>query len=481
MSESPNTQGASYPSLDIAKSANRARTHACAALISAVEPYSPADDAGFTAGCHITAVDGQPLRDIIDWRWLSSELEMDVSYIDTEGDEGCVYLERDEGQDWGFSFEGLVFDDVIQCRNACTFCFMHQLPRGLRPSLTLRDDDFRLSFLVGTFVTLTNLTAEDEARILEQCITPLRVSLQTSNAEVRRRLIGKHAAHGLEAFDRLLEAGIEAHAQIVLVPGENDGEILKETLEWAYARPGILTVGIVPLGYTKHQTRFTRSFNSPEAAAGVLRAIEPFQARALDERQSAWVYAADEFYRNALGKRLLAELPAAEFYGDFELFEDGVGIVRATIDDWRVAQESGAIERAGAAAKRAGVRVRLVAGCAQREFLDALIDEAGIASWFEPLYVQNEFFGGNVDVTGLLVGEDIAAAVAKARAHACAPELYVVSNVVLNDDGILLDDMTMGDVESVAGCAVSVVSCSPREYFGEIEALADTAAARCKE
>ena len=170
------------------------------------------------------------MRDLIDWRWLSAEDEITVGYIDLDGEAGEVDLFRDEGEDWGFEFDGVVFDGVKQCRNACIFCFMRQLPDDMRASLTLRDDDFRLSFLAGTFVTFTNLSAEDEARIIEQHISPLRVSLHVSNPEVRRRIIGKHAAHGIEVLDRLLAAGIEFHAQIVLMPDENDGEVLRETL-----------------------------------------------------------------------------------------------------------------------------------------------------------------------------------------------------------------------------------------------------------
>ena len=492
MIDSSQATHAAYPNADIAREAREARTSAQPrATIAAVTPDSPAYDAGFEPRCAITSVDGCPVRDIIDWRWLSAEDEIEVGYIDLDGDEGAIVLERDEGEDWGFEFEGLVFDRVIQCRNACTFCFMHQLPRGLRSSLYLRDDDFRLSFLVGTFVTLTNLSAQDEARIIEQRISPLRVSLQASNADVRRRLIGKHAQHGLEAFDRLLDAGIEAHVQIVLVPGENDGDQLEETLSWAYERPGILTVGIVPLGYTKHQTRFTHSFDEPDAARAVLATVEAFQRRAQAERAHAWVYAADEFYCNAYGDAVIDHLPEACVYDDFELFEDGVGIVRTVVDDWRRADVEGIIAQAGARAKEADVSVRMIAGMAQKPFLDALVRESGIDSWFAPLYVQNAFFGGNVDVTGLLVGEDIARAVQSAVQSAAseaagAPDapgqtIFAIPDVVLNDDGVLLDDMTMDALNTAAGARVAVVSCSPYEYFQQIEQLVSAHASRAGE
>ena len=262
-----------YPPQDVAKQAaqstggrKRRIPEPPKAVIESVLPESPADDAGFTPGCIITSVDGQPVRDMIDWRWLTADDVITLGYTDTDGDSGEVELERYEGEEWGFEFSGVVFDGVKQCRNACIFCFMRQLPDDMRPSLTLRDDDFRLSFLSGTFVTFTNLSAEDEARIIEQHISPLRVSLHASNPEVRRRIIGRHAQHGIEVMDRLLAAGIEFHAQIVLMPDENDGDALRETLDWAYARPGILDICIVPLGFTKHQTCFTKSFNDPVAA-----------------------------------------------------------------------------------------------------------------------------------------------------------------------------------------------------------------------
>lgn len=434
------------------------------ALITAVEPDSPAYDAGFEPGCYLTSVDGSPLRDIIDWRWLSADDVIEVGYIDLDGEEGSVELVREEGEPWGFDFEGVVFDAVKLCRNACTFCFMHQLPAHMRPSLSMRDDDFRLSFLSGTFVTLTNLTSEDEARIVEQRISPLRVSLHAVDAAARRSLIGRHAQHGLDALDRLLCCGIEVHAQIVLVPGENDGAILKETLEWAYARPGILNIGIVPLGFTKHQTRFDHSFNDPQAAREVLAIIEPFQARALVERGEPWVFAADEFYRNAYREETPKLIPPASHYGDFSLFEDGIGIIRSYVDEFAEACANGLAERAARACEEAGVRVRYVVGEAMQPFLDRMIEESPLAGRLVPLTVKNAYFGGNVDVTGLLCACDIAPAIKAAGAS----DLFVIPKVILNDAGVTLDDATVEDMERAAGTSITVVSCNPLDYLVEI-------------
>ena len=309
-----------YPSGDIDREAAARQRGGCGALreapralVIAVAPDSPADDAGFEPGCYVTTVDGRPVRDLIDWRWLAADDVMDLGYVDLDGDEGVVELEREEGEDWGFEFEGVVFDGVRQCRNACTFCFMRQLPDDMRSSLTLRDDDFRLSFLAGTFVTFTNLKPEDERRIVEQRISPLRLSLHVADPEVRRRMIGKHAQHGIDVLERLLEAGIEFHAQIVL----------------------------------------DRSFNDPVSSRAVMDLVIAFQRRALAERGSMWAFPADEFYHNAYGPELLRNLPPSEHYGDFGMFEDGVGIIRSFVDDWKRAERAGLVERCAAALRAA--------------------------------------------------------------------------------------------------------------------------------
>ncbi len=483
---------ATYPGKDIEREASCASCAACdqasltaaeaaaaawkgpAARIIAVEPESPADDAGFAPGCYLTTVDGEPLRHLIDWRWLAADDASSRGAISiSNGDEGVVELEREEGEDWGFEFEGVVFDGVRQCRNACTFCFMRQLPDGVRPSLVLRDDDFRLSFLAGTFVTLTNLKPEDEARIIEQHISPLRVSLHASEPELRRRMIGKHAAHGLAALDRLLAAGIEAHAQIVLMPGVNDGEALRETLEWAWERPGINGVGIVPLGFTKHQTALHESFTTPKAARGVIDVIAPFQQRARAERGGPWVFAADEFYVNAFGADTPARIPPASDYGDYDMFEDGIGIVRSYVDEFDEACESGLAARAAEVLAARDLTARYIVGEAMQPFLDAMIANSPLAGRLVPLTVKNDYFGGNVNVTGLLTASDIAPAIkATSEEEEGTHQLFLLPSVIFNDNGVTLDDMTVQDIENAAGAPVSVVSCNPFDYLPEIIKLA---------
>ena len=462
------------------------------AKIVEVEQDSPAYDAGFEPGCLITHVDGHAIADMIDWRWHSSDSEIEVGYIDLDGDSGSVVLEREYGQDWGFTFDGAVFDDVRICRNACTFCFMRQLPKGMRQSLSLRDDDYRLSFLEGTFATFTNLGDADVSRIIEQHISPLRISLHAIDSDVRRQLIGKNAARGIDALLQLMDAGIEFDAQVVLVPGVNDGDVLDETLQWAYEHPQIKTMGIVPLGFTSHQRMFEKSFDEPADALSVLKQISRFQERAIAERGFPWAYAADEFYCNAYGPSVLDHLPPSEFYGDYSMFEDGIGIVRSAVDSWNEAKDSGKLSELARVLEESDVSVRFICGCAMESYAMQLVEDSDLSGYYDCVFVKNRFFGGNVNVTGLLCGCDIADAIKgciaeKDDSAPCAPEgisfseslqkssrrtVFAIPDVVFNDDDVTLDDWTLNDIKGHIGddsnTDVIVVSSNPLNYIGQI-------------
>lgn len=436
--------------------------HIPKAFVSSIVEDSPADDAGFSAGYKLLKADGATLHDIIDWRWYSAGDEVTLTYEDIEGDIGTVTLLRDEDQDWGFDFSEALFDEVKQCRNNCTFCFMKQLPKESRSSLKLRDDDFRLSFLQGTFITLTNLTPEDEARIIEQHISPLRVSLHAISDDLRSSLIGKHAAHGIDCCTRLLAAGIEMHMQIVLVPGINDGAELEKTLNWAYEQDNIKNVGIVPIGFTRHQKDFDHSFDNKADAQQVIDQVTQYQKHALIERGYPWVYLADEFYRSAYGFDLLNYLPKADHYGDYELFEDGIGIIRSFVDDWHDCQNA-QLNLANLLSDHEKT-IHLVVGVAQREFLEPLIAQSTLKDLLIPLPVENKYYGGNVNVTGLLCGCDIIAALNKLPNSSFA----AIPSVIFNSDGITLDDMTLEDIQNAVRIPVKMVSCNASEYLVEL-------------
>lgn len=436
------------------------------ARIESVSAGSPADDVGFYSGCCILSVDEQPIRDILDWRWLTAGFDITVKYRDMDGDVGEVSLVREHGEDWGIHFDGAIFSEIKLCRNTCIFCFMRQLPAESRPSLSLRDDDFRLSFLQGTFITMTNISAEDESRIIEQHISPLRVSLHAVSPGVRSNLIGSHAAHGLAVCERLLAAGIQMHMQIVLVPGINDGDELRKTLAWAYSRQNIKDIGIVPLGFTKHQSIFTKSFTDLNSARNVISSVQPFQLRAHQEKGTPWVFLADEFYRSAFPSTLLEQIPSANHYGEYDLFEDGIGIIRSTIEEWREAADT--ISKLAQLLEEKHSRIYYIVGYAQREFLIPLVAQGPLQNLFIPLPIRNDYFGGNVDVTGLLCGCDIVNALKSCQSEYTKTDLVVLPDIIFNTDGITLDDMTLEDIRSGTGIEVEVVSCSPAVYLEQL-------------
>jgi putative radical SAM enzyme (TIGR03279 family) len=422
-------------------------------LVSAIVPDSPADDAGLRAGDLIVLVEGEPVRDVIDWMWLADGPSV---ALEVRGADGAVWetiLEREWHEGWGLEFDGVVFDGVRECDNACVFCFVAQLPPGMRPTLYVRDDDYRLSFLAGNFVTLTNLDDDDVDRIIEQRLTPLHVSLHAVDPAVRASLMCPTVEdRALEHMDTLLAAGIDLHVQVVLVPGLNDGAVLEQTLTWLAARPGIVSVGLVPVGVTRYQARIGSIYDTPESAAAVIAQVARWASRMHEERGAGWVYAADELYL-AAG----APLPAWNDYDGFPQFENGIGMARAFIDETAEALAD-LPPRSGPAAD--SPYAVLVTGELFAPVLDSLKADLALAGCVvRVLPVANALLGGNVNVAGLLAGTDVIAAIAAdAREHAGAHETYLVPDVAFNDDGLMLDDIDASKLAAQAGVDVRLVS-----------------------
>jgi putative radical SAM enzyme (TIGR03279 family) len=410
---------------------------ACRAVIASVDPGSPADVAGLTPGMVLTEVEGAPLTDIIEWRWQADGFAVEVTLESGK----TLALERELGQDWGLTFDDVIFDGLITCKNACSFCFMTMLHKGMRPTLYLRDDDYRLSFLQGNFVTLTNLSDAQVQRIIDYDLEPLHVSLHAVTPAVRERLIGKNASRGMKVLEQLLDAGLSVHVQLVVCPGVNDGLELVKTLSWVSQHEGVLSCGIVPLGYTRFSRHFTSSFSDdPAAAAEVIEIVREFQEDSGIERRNARLQVADEFYLDAG-----YDFPPARFYADYPQFQDGIGMMRSFIDEFSTLEE----EVTAAARDLEGkASVTIVSGTAFARVLEGLIEKSPLASHVRILGVENRFFGGNVDVTGLLCGSDIVAALKED-----APEGPVVlSRTCFNFDERTLDDMTVSEIEQASGC-----------------------------
>lgn len=437
-------------------------------MIAAVAEGSPAERAGLRAGMRVLGVDGVAVTDVLDLLWRADGPEHSFSIAGPSGATSVVRIERGHGEPWGFDFASPLFDAVKTCENACAFCFVSQLPRGLRPSLYVRDDDYRLSFLFGNFVTLTNLTDAERDRIIEQRLSPLYVSVHAVKSEVRDHLIGPGADRGLARLVELLGAGIEIHAQIVLVPGVNDAGELDRTLEWLARYEGVVSVGVVPVGYTRHQHRIRESFLDADRAAAVIAQVQRWQRVMRDGRQSSWVHAADEFYINSG-----LPFPAASVYEGFPQYENGIGIARSFIDEARGL----ASDLAGAVgALPEGELLTVVTGTLAASTLAGALAAIEAAGRVRLLVVENGFFGGNVSVTGLLTGEDIVRAIGADPARQKREGVYLVPDVVLNDDGLTLDGVRADELGERSGADVRVVSSDAHGLLAGIREAASSLA-----
>ncbi len=442
--ESP-SYGSYEPAASVARALGRAGRRKFGARIVEVEPGGPAAREGLEAGMIVTHVNGEELRDMIDWDWEADGPSVYLEGVAYEGTpeefEFECELGRAWGEDWGLTFDGAVFDGMRLCRNDCLFCFMKMLPKGMRKTLYMRDDDYRLSFLQGNFVTLTNLSEADVDRIVSHALSPLNVSLHAVSPDVRRRLIGKNAQRGMDVLETLVANGVEVHAQIVLVPGENDGEELARTLAYVEARPPISSLGIVPVGFTKHQDAFSRSFDDPALAAAVIEAVRPYQdrSRALSGRTRYQL--ADEFYINAG-----VEPPPAAYYDGYPQYQDGIGMVRSFLDDASCMlgrpEDLRAFEEAAARLAAAGERALFVTGEAAFETVRGFVEATPLARAGEVVAVKNRYFGGNVNVTGLLTATDVL----DRLPVDLAGRVVAIPDIMLNVDRLTLDGVSEADL-----------------------------------
>lgn len=417
------------------------------ALVTAVVPESPADDLGIECGMRILAVNNKPLTDMIVWLWESDGDEVEIQVFDPRDNTVTpATLERFPGEEWGLEFDGAVFDGMRTCVNACVFCFMNMLPKESRSTLTIRDDDYRLSFLQGNFVTLTNMSDAEVEDAIDKMLSPMNVSLHAITPECRRKLIGRNAARGIEVLERFLDAGIEIHAQIVLCPGLNDGEELLATLRYVEAHPGITSLAIVPLGFTKHQNRFTASYSDDvEASRAVVRMLEPFQKRAREAREATVFQLADEFYVDAE-----LPVPPAETYDGFPQFYDGIGMLRSFLDEVDELRRDRAddLSMAGARLVSGGQRVLVVCGESAQSTFDVFCEAFAPMGIVESYAVKNEYFGGNVNVTGLICACDLIAQLPQEL----SATTVLVPDVMFNYDGLTLDGITRDAVTSELEC-----------------------------
>ncbi|MDR3349028.1 MAG: DUF512 domain-containing protein [Acidaminococcales bacterium] len=416
--------------------------------IAAVKPGSLAACAGVLPGDVLLSVNGCEFKDLIDLGYLLADEELELKILSADGRERFVTIEKTIDENIGLEFHAAVFDGIKTCRNNCVFCFVAQMPPNMRGSLYIKDDDYRLSFLSGNFITLTNLTEEDKNRIINLKLSPLYLSVHATDAAVRRTLFGSPAAAGaLGLIEELAGAGIKFHAQVVLCPGLNDGEIFAATYrDLLRLHGGILSVAAVPVGLTKFRPPSAaklRPFTGREAQ-GTIERIVRWQKECRQNIGRNFIYPSDEFFVLA-GQ----PFPPAECYDGFAQYENGVGIGRVFLDEWRAVKIN-----AGAAPEEACV----VCGKSARAALAEVMAEIETAFMVRHrlLAVENDFFGDTVTVTGLLTGQDILRSINKLVVK---PGRVVLPGVALKSETekVFLDDMALNEMErALSGIRVEV-------------------------
>jgi putative radical SAM enzyme (TIGR03279 family) len=423
--------------------------------VVAVAPGSPAERAGLVPGDEVVALAGEVPRDVIQWQVLADEPELEVE-VRRGGLDRTVVVTKAAGEPLGAEVSASIFDAVRTCDNACEFCFIHQLPKGLRPSLYLKDDDYRLSFLYGNFTTLTRFTEADLERVVTERLSPLNVSIHATDPAVRARLLrNRRGATSLRWLRALLDSGIEVHGQVVVCPGVNDGAVLEDTLVGVLDRyPELATLCVVPLGVSRFSTEGGLRPHTPVEAADVVDRVEAWQVRFLRVLGRRLVFAGDEYY-------LLAgrPFPEAETYEGFPMHEDGVGMARTFQAEFTGRSGGTTGPRAGFFAwvdgapaegyraprtesttitlrPRRGAPVAVLTGTYGAPVVGPLVAALGRDD-VRVLPVANEFFGGTIGVTGLLVGADLA------RVLADEPQdhRYLLPDVCLSS-GRFLDGTT---------------------------------------
>jgi len=416
-------------------------------LIAAVAPGGLAERVGLQSKDELLAINGQRVRDVVDVQFYAAEERLALR-VRRDGREFTVRAERRYGEPLGLEFEQPTFDGIRRCSNSCEFCFVVQMAPGLRRSLYVKDDDCRHSFLFGNYVTLTNLEQADWERIGEQSLSPLYVSVHATEPDLRRRMFHNPIAPDVMAqLRRLAVLGIEAHTQIVVVPGLNDGAHLDRSIaDLAGLAPAVRSVSIVPVGVTRYHRGGCRVHTDGEMRA-VFEQVTGWQVRLHERLGVNLVYLSDEWYL-----RLGEEIPPAEAYDGLDLLENGVGLVRGFLDKWPALQSAiSNLQPPTSNLQLPTSGVTLVTGALFAPLLRRLTaNMAGV----EVVPVANRFFGETVTVAGLLTGQDV---VAQLRKRYLGGSLVVLPAAMFGGpEGQSLDGMRPDDVSQALGRPVIV-------------------------
>ena len=427
-------------------------------LIDFVSPGSIADELEVMAGDRLLSVNGQPLRDLIDYSYYTaSEEELLLEIEKPDGGLWELEVDRDEGEPLGLTFTP---PDPARCANNCIFCFVHQLPKGLRKPLYVKDEDYRLSFLNGNYVTLANLSRSAMNRITEQRLSPLYISVHATNPELRERLLGKSGIPPiLEQLEKLAAARIIMHTQVVLCPELNDGEELQRTVaDLAALFPAVQSLAIVPLGLTAHRRKLPQLTPvDTEYARQFIVEWQPQSETLRKKLRQPFLFLADEFFLKAK-----QPFPPLKEYGDFPQLENGVGMVPLFM------KEAAQVLRRATGGDK--FHATVVTGVSSFPFVSEFLDKLGEKTGLNlvPYAVENSLFGAMVTVSGLVSGTDIISALA---GHEIGAALLVPDVMVKEGEGIFLDDVSLEELERRIGCPVVLFDSTPRGCYRTLKSL----------
>lgn len=417
-------------------------------IIEGSAPGSPAYKAGLRAGDTLLTINGNEIADVLDYRFYQSSEQLEVKYINAKGRLKKAKIKKSEYDELGLSFETYLMDKQHSCRNKCIFCFIDQLPRGLRQSLYFKDDDSRLSFLFGNYITLTNISEHEIERIIKLHISPMNISVHTTNPELRVKMMkNKNAGRVLSVIDRFNGAGIKLNCQLVLCPGVNDGAELERTLTDLCSLENAECIAAVPVGITAFREGLEplTSFNA-EAAGAVIDIIDRFGNEALEKYGQRRVYASDEFYIIA-GR----EIPDAEYYGDFLQLENGVGM-------WALLKSQAEEALRGQEVNNRRRKLSIATGEAAYPLIcevARLCEEKNSELECTVYAVKNEFFGGEITVSGLVTATDI---IKQLGCRDLGEELLIPASMLRSEGDMFLDDITLTELSSRLGVPVKPIA-----------------------
>ena len=410
-----------------------------------IQKGSPADGRKIYPGDKLVRINGHKIHDVLDYKFHAYDSKL---ILELNGEKGTRFVKiiKDEGEDIGIEFESYLMDKAKSCANKCVFCFVDQLPSGMRKTLYFKDDDARLSFLQGNYITLTNLTDREFQRIMDLHISPINVSVHATEPEMRCLLLGhKNAGKGIEMMRKLKDAGIVMNCQIVCCPGLNDGEQLLRSMEdLAELYPEVNSVSVVPVGLTKHRDNLypLKPFDK-KGAEDTINIVEEFGRKCLKKFSSQIFFCADELYLKAQ-----MPLPEDEWYEGYPQLENGVGLLRLLITEFEETYES--ID-----AKHKTFTV--ATGVSAAPFIENLLNIAKIKYpdlVGKVIPIVNDFFGHTIDVAGLVTGGDI---IKQLDGIEIGERLLIPRNMLRHGEGVFLDDVTIEDLEEKFGVPVRIV------------------------